>query len=60
MVKLLERLFSGNKVTEEEKAEMGRNDVCWCGSGKKYKRCHLDSDSHKQRMRHDLNKTKKK
>ncbi|MDR0359311.1 MAG: SEC-C domain-containing protein [bacterium] len=19
---------------------MGRNDPCWCGSGKKYKRCH--------------------
>ena len=18
----------------------GRNDVCWCGSGKKYKNCH--------------------
>jgi uncharacterized protein len=18
----------------------GRNDPCWCGSGKKYKRCH--------------------
>jgi hypothetical protein len=22
-----------------------RNDPCWCGSGKKYKKCHLDSDS---------------
>ena len=22
----------------------GRNDPCWCGSGKKYKRCHLDTD----------------
>ncbi len=20
--------------------KMGRNDPCWCGSGKKYKRCH--------------------
>ena len=20
--------------------EIGRNDPCWCGSGKKYKRCH--------------------
>ena len=19
---------------------LGRNDVCWCGSGKKYKKCH--------------------
>lgn len=22
----------------------GRNDVCWCGSGKKYKKCHIDFD----------------
>src|SRR5512141_490571 len=22
----------------------GRNDPCWCGSGQKYKRCHLDAD----------------
>jgi methionyl aminopeptidase len=22
-----------------------RNDPCWCGSGKKYKRCHLESDN---------------
>lgn len=22
----------------------GRNDPCWCGSGKKYKKCHIDSD----------------
>jgi preprotein translocase subunit SecA len=25
-------------VTDEEK--VGRNDPCWCGSGKKYKKCH--------------------
>jgi preprotein translocase subunit SecA len=25
-------------VSEHEK--LGRNDPCWCGSGKKYKRCH--------------------
>jgi hypothetical protein len=22
----------------------GRNDPCWCGSGKKYKHCHLPAD----------------
>jgi methionyl aminopeptidase len=22
-----------------------RNDPCWCGSGKKYKRCHMESDA---------------
>jgi len=23
----------------------GRNDPCWCGSEKKYKKCHLQSDN---------------
>ncbi|RIL10385.1 hypothetical protein DCC79_08140, partial [bacterium] len=23
---------------------IGRNDPCWCGSGKKYKQCHMRSD----------------
>ncbi|MDR2591582.1 MAG: methionyl aminopeptidase [Chitinispirillales bacterium] len=25
-----------------------RNDPCWCGSGKKYKKCHLSSDEEKR------------
>lgn len=25
--------------------KMGRNERCWCGSGKKYKRCHLREDA---------------
>jgi hypothetical protein len=25
-------------------ATPGRNDPCWCGSGKKYKKCHLEPD----------------
>lgn len=25
--------------------KLRRNDKCWCGSGQKYKRCHLDRDS---------------
>lgn len=25
-------------------ARPGRNDPCWCGSGLKYKKCHLDAD----------------
>jgi hypothetical protein len=24
--------------------KLGRNDPCWCGSGKKYKRCHWEED----------------
>jgi preprotein translocase subunit SecA len=27
------------RVTTEEE-QIGRNDPCWCGSGKKYKKCH--------------------
>ena len=23
---------------------LGRNELCWCGSGKKYKKCHYDAD----------------
>ena len=30
-----------------QEPKIGRNDPCWCGSGKKYKKCHLDSDSAK-------------
>lgn len=24
--------------------KLGRNDACWCGSGKKYKNCHMETD----------------
>ena len=49
-MRILERLFN-NKPTEKKKDILGRNEVCWCGSGKKYKRCHLEEDAHKSRMR---------
>lgn len=32
-------------------AKPGRNDPCWCGSGKKYKKCHLDADEMADRER---------
>lgn len=35
MVALLER----HRATP--RPDLGRNDVCWCGSGRKYKKCHL-------------------
>ena len=31
-----------------ETPKIGRNDACWCGSGKKYKKCHLDADEGRQ------------
>ncbi len=27
-----------------EERKIGRNNPCWCGSGKKFKECHLDRD----------------
>ncbi len=57
-MKLLERLFN-NKKADAKKAELGRNEVCWCGSGKKYKRCHLEKDENKMRLKTVLGPKKK-
>ncbi len=32
--------MSGAPVGAAAQGKIGRNDPCWCGSGKKYKRCH--------------------
>ncbi len=45
--------------------DWGRNDPCWCGSGKKYKKCHYDFDRKLDMLRdageivptHDIIKT---
>jgi uncharacterized protein YecA (UPF0149 family) len=29
-------------------ADLGRNEQCWCGSGKKYKQCHFENDKRKR------------
>ena len=33
---------------------MTRNDLCWCGSGKKYKKCHMDFDERIRSMKFDI------
>ncbi|MGN0294450.1 MAG: methionyl aminopeptidase [Lachnospiraceae bacterium] len=33
--------------------KMGRNDPCWCGSGRKYKKCHSDFDQRLEALRHE-------
>ncbi|MBO6148544.1 MAG: type I methionyl aminopeptidase [Lachnospiraceae bacterium] len=46
--------------------QLGRNEPCWCGSGKKYKSCHLSFDERIDRIRdqghvvpsHELLKTR--
>ena len=32
------------KNSQNNSNKIGRNDPCWCGSGKKWKRCHMNSD----------------
>ncbi len=34
--------------TDDPTKNVGRNDACWCGSGKKYKVCHLPADDRKR------------
>ncbi|MBQ9248457.1 MAG: SEC-C domain-containing protein, partial [Ruminococcus sp.] len=35
---------STNKTVVNKKKKPGPNDPCWCGSGKKYKKCHKPID----------------
>lgn len=39
LVELLERHRA------EPRRELGRNEACWCGSGRKYKKCHLGREA---------------
>ena len=34
----------GPQTVRKSGPQLGRNDPCWCGSGKKYKHCHMASD----------------
>lgn len=36
-------------------SKIGRNDPCWCGSGKKYKKCHLDRHNQEQLPKDQIN-----
>jgi hypothetical protein len=37
-------LVDDDEPHEHAEPKPGRNEPCWCGSGKKYKKCHLDAD----------------
>jgi tetratricopeptide (TPR) repeat protein len=44
---VVQRLKTAMKAVKKEdlpRKKLGRNELCWCGSGKKYKHCHLRSD----------------
>lgn len=36
----LNKQSAAKSSTDPDKKKLGRNDPCWCGSGKKWKRCH--------------------
>jgi len=36
--------------------KLGRNDPCWCGSGRKYKTCHMEKDRLDGSMQRDFDK----
>jgi preprotein translocase subunit SecA len=35
----------GRPAPARRETTLGRNDMCWCGSGKKYKHCHMRTDA---------------
>ncbi len=35
---------AGQQPAKRSSPTVGRNDPCWCGSGKKYKHCHMRTD----------------
>ena len=34
--------------------KLNRNDACWCGSGLKYKKCHMDQDLYLEKLSHQV------
>ena len=55
VIAAIKKLF-GNGV-ERPAHQLARNDECWCGSGKKYKRCHIDKDRTHDRIKADACRT---
>ncbi|MFZ1946732.1 MAG: SEC-C metal-binding domain-containing protein [bacterium] len=41
---LMDKVTGVFKAKAERQADLQRNDQCWCGSGKKYKKCHYEED----------------
>jgi hypothetical protein len=42
----LKRILVGPQ--EDVVPDLGRNERCWCGSGRKYKACHMAADDRKR------------
>jgi hypothetical protein len=50
LYQLLEQIFKQDPkvILQKANAKMGRNDLCYCGSGLKYKDCHMQKDKERQ------------
>ena len=46
------KVSNKNSFEIEAEEKLGRNDDCWCGSGKKYKKCHCSFDEKLDEYRH--------
>lgn len=45
VIKSMIKIFgASNAETPAKPRDMGRNEPCWCGSGRKYKKCHMPED----------------
>ncbi len=49
---------SRRPVRATAKDNLGRNDPCWCGSGRKYKHCHLRQDQKEKRAKRQSSRPK--
>lgn len=45
---MTQALEQNGSVTSISQTRLQRNELCWCGSGKKYKKCHLKEDETKR------------
>ncbi len=45
LFRVAKKLFGSDEAPPRE---WGRNEPCWCGSGKKYKACHQEKDERKR------------
>lgn len=49
MIEAIKKLFGAGEKRPDESPSP--NDICWCGSGEKYKRCHMEEDQEKNRLK---------
>ena len=54
LLSALTGFFKDNEVKREVNIP-DRNKQCWCGSGRKYKKCHLLEDERKASSKYHLN-----